>query len=145
MRPELEEAPPFYRRGGKTRVRRGSVQIHRRKAVAGPESVSLLPIRALPTSSRHSMAQNDFGGVLNMEPGTASFKLTYRFLNRYLKAMTILCRSGLSPRTPVPQFRAGQGAGEYGQDLRDNANFTPKSKSQVDGQAKKKKKRIYEF
>lgn len=37
-------------------------------------------------SSRHPTVDNDFGGILNVEPGTPTFKFTYQFLNRYLKS-----------------------------------------------------------
>lgn len=51
MRPQLEEAPPFYRRGVKTRMRRElSKVVEGKQAVASPKSVSLLLTRALPTS-----------------------------------------------------------------------------------------------
>lgn len=58
IRPELEEAPPFYRRGVKTRTRRQlSKVVERRQAVARPKSVSLLLTRALPTSFRLPIVQ----------------------------------------------------------------------------------------
>lgn len=64
-----------------------------------------------------------------LETGTTNFKFTYQFLNRYLKSND----NALQKWTQSQNW----GSGAESQDLRDNANFTPKFKSQVDGQAKK--------
>lgn len=63
-----------------------------------------------------------------MEPGNANFKFTYKFSNRYLKSNDNALHKWIQSQN--------WGSGVEGQDLRDNANFTPNFKLQIDGQAK---------
>lgn len=48
----------------------------------------LLPIRTLPTTSRLPTVENDFGGVLNVEPGTAKFQVHILVLGFFCSVFT---------------------------------------------------------
>lgn len=130
MRPELEEAPPFYRRGVKTRMRRElSKVVEGKQAVSGKPQISLLTSNQSTSHIiRTSYSTDNFGGVLNVEPGNANFKFTHKFPNRYLESNDSALQKWIQPQD--------WGSGVEGQDLRDNANCTLNLKPQVDGQAK---------
>lgn len=81
LRPELEEAPPFYRRGVKTRMTRElSKVVEGRQAVARPKSVSLLLTRALPTSFRLPIVQItlEVSSMWNLEMHISSSHISFQ-------------------------------------------------------------------
>lgn len=100
-----------------------------RQAGSGRAPISLLTSnQSTSCIIQTSYSTDNFEGVLNVETGNANFKFTYKFSNRYLKSNNNVLHKWIQSQN--------WGSGVEGQDLGDNANFTPNFKPQIDGQAK---------